>query len=215
MSQQSHLRYPLNAILGSEGRVRVLRELFRHGGELSSPDLAMRTKISRQHVRRALLDLEPAGIVEQVGSGKSVLWRARRAHPLAEPLDAMFRAEDERHQEVLAAISGAAADEAAIQAAWLYGSYARGEDKETSDLDIAVVVLAATDPDGVVSRFRERLHAAADELGFKPSVVEISPDDVLRLAQGDPWWVGVEQDAMALKGGPPRTFAAKLKRNRA
>jgi predicted nucleotidyltransferase len=213
MSQQSHLRYPLNAILGSEGRVRVLRELFRHGGELSSPDLAMRTKISRQHVRRALLDLEPAGIVEQVGSGKSVLWRARRAHPLAEPLDAMFRAEDKRHQEMLAAISGAAAEEAAIQAAWLYGSYARGEDKEASDLDIAVVVSAATS-DGVVSRFRERLHAAADGLGFKPSVVEISPDDVLRLAQGDPWWVGVERDSMALKGGNPRTFAAKLKRDR-
>lgn len=213
MSQQSHLRYPLNSILSSQTGVRVLRELLRHGGELSAPDIAVRTGLTRQHVRKALGALDLTGIVRQVGTAKSVLWRVRRDHPLADALDALYRAEDERHQAVLDAISGAAADDDAILAAWLYGSYARSQDTASSDLDIAIVV---PDDSGreVINRFRQRLHEAGERLFFRPSVVEISKADVERLCQGDPWWVTMENDATAVKGGTPRTFAARLTRGK-
>src|SRR3982751_6364147 len=92
---QGMLRHPLTAVLGSEGHVRLLRELLRHGGELGATDLATRAGLSPQHARLVLAHLVEAGVPGGLGPGRPRLYRARQAHPLVGPLDALFAAEEE------------------------------------------------------------------------------------------------------------------------
>lgn len=210
LSRQSALRYPLSAILASEGNVRVLRELLRHGGELSAPGIASRVGLTAKHVRQLLTSLAESGIVEPVGQGRYLSWRALRGHPLHPQLGALFRAEEERFEAVLEAVREVARG-VAPRAVWLYGSAARGEDRPGSDVDVALVA-AAEDLDRVVDTFRERLRDAGDALGVAYSVVAVSPTDVLRLSAGDPWWNGVRADAVTLFGPEPDRLAAQVRR---
>lgn len=84
-----------------------------------------------------------------------------------------------------------------VLAAWIYGSVARGEDRPDSDLDIAVVS-SPEKLESALQEIRETLVTHGEELGFNPSVVGLTPEDVARLSSmGDPWWKGVEADALA------------------
>src|SRR5438094_489265 len=73
---QSHIRYPLSRIFVSEGAVRVLRELDRHGGELSVPALVAATRLSSGAVRALVQDdLVAAGVVVRLASSDDPWWR--------------------------------------------------------------------------------------------------------------------------------------------
>jgi predicted nucleotidyltransferase len=207
---QSALRYPLNDILGSRAGVRVLRELCAHGGELGVAHLAITARLTRQGVRNALGELLTSHIVESVGSGRTVLHRLNRGHPLASVLETLFRTEAERADSVLASIT-AAVDRPGVLAAWAYGSFARGEDRHDSDIDI-VVVIDSDEHGGIADAIRLHLSHDGDRLGFTPSVVAIAPSDVLRLSLGDPWWGKVEAEAIVIKGRRPAELADQVRR---
>ena len=66
---QNIQRYPLTSILGTEANVRLLRELSRHGGQLSAPSLVARTSLGRTSVWVALATLKEMRIVESAGDG--------------------------------------------------------------------------------------------------------------------------------------------------
>lgn len=213
-SPQSVARYPLSAILASEGSVRVLRELARHGGELNAPVIASHVRMSPQQVRQILGALQDLGMVEGVGTGRYLSYRMRRTHPLYDALDALFRAEEERFDAILEAIRSAASSVSPTpRAVWLYGSVARGEDMAHSDVDVALVV-DETGSDSASAAVREVLREAEERLGVHFSVIGISPTDVLRLSAGDPWWTNVSSDAIPLVGPDPEALARRLRRER-
>jgi predicted nucleotidyltransferase len=210
--RQSALRYPLTAILGSVATLLTLRELMRHGGELSAPSLVTRTGLAKASVRSALGTLEAMKIVEALGAGRSRLFRVRMAHPLAPALDGLFLEEEKRFDAVLDAVRTAAGSCDGLVAAWLYGSAARGEDQEASDLDVAIVGEPGTAP-RIEEVVREALRDAGDRLAFHASVVAIDTDDVLRLdRENDRWWAGAARDALRLLGDPPDILLERLKR---
>jgi len=93
---QSAHRYPLTTILGSDAHVRVLRELSRHGGQLSAPSLVSRTGLAKTSVWAALTSLAQAGVVSVAGTGRARLYSIRSDHPLRGVLDALFEAEERR-----------------------------------------------------------------------------------------------------------------------
>lgn len=208
---QSTLRRPLNAILGSEGHVRVLRELARHGGELGAADTAARAGLSPQHVRGVLAHLVGLTLVDELGSGRTRLYRLRTTHPLAGPIEALFEAEERRFAALLGAVREAAGAVRPHPAAvWLYGSVARGEDSPASDVD--VVVLAEAQLVGaVVGQMRELLRPTADDLGVVLALVGAAPADVRRAEAGDPWWAGVARDAIPIAGPGPKALLAGLR----
>jgi predicted nucleotidyltransferase len=213
-THQSAFRYPLSSILSSEGNVRVLRELLRHGAELNPPQIARRAGLSPQHVRQILLALRSLGVIEEVGQGRYPLYRGREGHPMHAALDTLFRLEEARFDQVLEAVRKAASsDEERPLAVWLYGSAARGEDMVGSDVDVAVV-LDTTDLEQAVAVIRERLGEAEGRLGVSFSVVGLDPEDVIGLSGGDPWWEGVRADAVPLLGPDPERLAAEVRRGR-
>ena len=209
LAPQSIARCPLNKILGTEANVRVLRELVRHGGALGASRLARDAGLSRQGAHNALDVLSSAGVLEELGAGRSVLYQVDTRHPLTLALKALFQAEETRVQAILDAVREAV-QAPEIIGAWIYGSFARGEDDLASDLDIAVL----TDrPDlAAIEHVRELLDLAADKLGFTPSVVGIDRMDAERMSDGEPWWNNLVREALVIKGGRPESLVTARRR---
>jgi DNA-binding Lrp family transcriptional regulator len=104
---QSALRYPLNAILASEARVRLLRVLAASDSPRARAELAREAGLSPPGAWRSLLALEEAGIVELLGAAAGHRARLRVAHPLCEPLRALFRSEASRYEQLFAQLRAA------------------------------------------------------------------------------------------------------------
>nr|WP_294553200.1 nucleotidyltransferase domain-containing protein [uncultured Rhodopila sp.] len=211
-SPRSAQRYPLTATPGTEANVRLLRELFRHGGQTSAPHLAARTGLARAGVRAGLAALEGMGIVASARTGRTHLYNACADHPLSACLAALFEAEEARFTAIRDTVRSAAAGSGAdVIAAWIYGSVARGEDRPNSDVGIAVVAAPAQRA-RVLDPTRAALVAPAATLGFVPSVIGLDRGDLRRLArEHDPWWRGVVADAIVLAGPRPDELAARLR----
>jgi len=210
-SAQSAQRYPITTIFGTEANVRLVRELATHGGQLSGPDLAVRTKLARASTWRALLSLEKTGIIESTGSGRVRLYNLRTEHPLSVAIAALFEAEEMRFAAIRDAVREAASKNAyGLLAVWIYGSFARGEDHLDSDLDI-VIVVEPNNTARAANGIRDALISPGEKLGFAPSVVELERDDIERLAhQRDPWSLGVSADAITVFGVRPVNIFARL-----
>lgn len=159
-----------------------------------------------------LRHLVDAGVVDSLGTGRARLYRVRRVHPLAGPLDALFAAEDERFEAVLAAVRREAGSlQPRPRAVWLYGSAARGTDTPASDVDLSVIAETGR-LEETVEALRERLGPPGDTLGVVFSVVGGEPRDALRAAEGDPFWAGVASDAVPILGPAPDQLAAEVRR---
>lgn len=204
---QSALRNPLNGILSTQAHVRVLRELYRHGGEMAAAKIAVQARLSPYGARLALAELVLARIVEDMGSGRSILYRINAHHPLAAAIEGMFQAERALAQSIPDAIAVAVNDRETL-AAWIYGSFARGEDQIGSDLDIAIVIHDKSFAD--LPRIRQRLEQCGDRLLFSPALVCLDRCDVERLSRShDPWWQNLVAEAMVVKGAPPEVLARR------
>ncbi len=212
-THQSVQRYPLTAILGTDTGVRLLRELALHGGQLAAPDLVRRTGLAKASVARGLDTLERACIVRAVGTGRSVLYSLRPEHPLRPALSVVFEAERARFEAMLAGATDAAKSAGpGLVALWLFGSVARGEDRDSSDLDLALVAEPGS-TSRLADAFRDKVAAVAGQAGFSPSVVTLGTGDVVRLSsERDPWWLHLVCDAISLIGERPEDLAARLTR---
>jgi DNA-binding transcriptional ArsR family regulator len=208
----SFLRHPLSTLLSTPGSVRVLRELLEADGPLAVNALAGRTGLSAQGVRNTLVLLRLGGIVEQLGEGRSRLYRADVGHPLYVPLGSLFHAEAERHETIMEALRTAVESLMPTpMSAWIYGNVARGVDGPDEDLEVALV---APDEDVAtpVDRLREILGPIQDVQRVWISVIGLSPSDVRRLSAGDSWWKKATRPHMTLFGKGPDELAAELAR---
>jgi predicted nucleotidyltransferase/biotin operon repressor len=204
----SSIRYPLNAILGTESNIRLLRTLCLHGGYISATQLAERTGLVRNSTWNALNSLRQYGLITEEGTDRSRLFRFNAQHPLAGSIGQLFAAESERLHHIFEAIKASGQEMGdRIAGMWLYGSVARREDNAGSDVDIGVIA-AAEDLADVVAAVRDYLRAAGERLFFLPNVVGLDFNDVERMARdNDPWWKGCVADALVLRGKHPEDVA--------
>jgi sugar-specific transcriptional regulator TrmB len=101
---QSALRFPFNAMLGTEANVRLLRALVLAETPLAAGELARRASLGRTSIYPALDSLESTGIVEFLGAGAQRQVNFRKAHPLANAIGSLFRAEAERVDGLVSAL---------------------------------------------------------------------------------------------------------------
>ena len=207
----SFLRYPLSVILGSEARVRVLRILAEHGGQLTAPDLINRTGLAPQSVRNTLALLHEAGIIERFGGERGAAVRIDHTHPLASGLFALYQAERDRVMAVLKAIQEAVdpGTFAPPIAVWIYGSAARGDDGMGSDVDVLLVTEQDWNPDEIGDAVRAHLRLVSETQRVPLSVTAISEDELFELAEADhPFWRDLGH-TIALRGPTPEAFCAR------
>jgi predicted nucleotidyltransferase len=160
---------------------------------------ALLGRASEPGVRRVLDRLVEQGVVLRSAAGRAHLYRLNREH-LAAP-----------HIEALAALRSTLIERLRSQLeAWsirsplaaLYGSTARGESDEESDLDLLVIRPASTDPDdpcwrGQVEELERKTRAWT---GSDAEVLELGEDELAGRRASEHVLASAARDGVALAG---------------
>lgn len=138
---QSALRSPLNSILGTEARVRILRVLTSTEGPITAGEVAHRAALRPSGVRIALAELVDVGIVEMIGGGSRRLVQIARRHPLATALTRFFAAERSYFERIVNRIKRAALEAFPTPVAhvWIEGSVATGRDRPGDPIVVGIL----------------------------------------------------------------------------
>lgn len=88
------LQRPLNEVLGSEVKVRIIRYLVKKDKAFAKSEIARGIGVSATGVGKAITDLAFTGFVESIGGGKRKLWQVRKAEPLIKTLKKVFEHEE-------------------------------------------------------------------------------------------------------------------------
>jgi DNA-binding PadR family transcriptional regulator len=153
---QNPLLTPLNAILRTEGNVRILRVLALTPAPVSAAELANRARIGRTSIYPLLDNLEKTGIIEFKGVGSQRQVEFRIQHPLGRALINLFREEHRRVDALMSALRGKFKRLSLTPvSAWVEGI----SDEASADSDLKLWVVA--DPKSVSSITRR----LGDEIG--------------------------------------------------
>jgi len=114
------LQYPLNGILGSEAHVRVLRLLI-HGtsSPLGVPRIARLSGLTPAGARKAIHRLTKAGLLDAIGSGRTVQYGVHKKNPIYQALYSLFCSEHDRYGNIMSSVRRAVTGIKEIRDAWL------------------------------------------------------------------------------------------------
>lgn len=136
--QTSFLNSPLNWVFSAPSNIAVIRALKDSREGMSGRAAARAAGFTHQACRRALRDLESAGIIVRQGAGHTQLVRLNFENILVkEALLPMFRAEKSFLESARLQIRKEFGRQA--RTATLFGSTARREDEPGSDVDLLLV----------------------------------------------------------------------------
>jgi len=149
----SYLDAPLDELLGQVSHVRILRVLSDSPYPLPPGELARATRLDLSGVLRSIDRLTELGIVRALGAGGRRLVELNPAHAFASVLRALFDAERQRRQQLMASLQEIMASVSpAPRSVWIEGPHARGTDTAHDTLRL-----------GVLTTVRER-HALTEQL---------------------------------------------------
>ena len=152
---------PLAAILGSQGKVAVLRELWRSAVALSCQEIHRRAGMAYRTVDLSLKDLVASGVVMGAGGTHERLYRLRAEHRLVPPLEGLFRVEADFLAALRAELGAVARSGGSeVLGVSLVGSVAVGRERVGDPIRLVVVVGA---PAGV-KRWADRYALAGEGL---------------------------------------------------
>jgi len=182
-------------LLRSQTQAGILeRLLLRPDETFTVAGLASELSVTSMSVRRELERMLRAGIAEREWVGRQSLFRASVASPIYEPLRQLIE-----RSVGLEALLRAALDEVdGIDAAVIFGSWARGEVDAHSDVDVLVV------GDFVYTDALTALRDLEDRAGREINVVAMRAEELRsRAADGD----GFVRDII---DSPMRTLVGEL-----
>jgi predicted nucleotidyltransferase len=161
--------YELGKIFGSRLRANALGWLFSHPDEsFYVRQLATRLKEDPTNLGRELLRLETTGIVSSTKRGNQKYFQVNRQCPFYYELMGLVR----KTVGVIGVVKAALEEIPGIQIAFLYGSFAKGEERRDSDVDLMIVGNVALDLlDPALANVEDRLgrtvnYAVYDEEEF-------------------------------------------------
>lgn len=136
-------RHPLDTILDSSVKVRILRFFCRKGGVWNGRRLAAALSLNPVTAHTALRDLHEATVLEFHKVGNNFVYSLRDDHYLVRDLlRPLFRRESQAREALVALVRkglGRTLRSGLITVA-IYGSLARGHERPTSDIDVVVLV---------------------------------------------------------------------------
>lgn len=140
------------------------------GQEFHTRDLVRRAEGTPRPVHVALEKLERQGLIQSRRMGPLRLWHMDPAHPLYRSLREIYS----RTVGVAARIRDVAAAQRGVELAFIFGSYARGDDDPTSDIDVFVLGEADWGP------LEDESRKLFEELGREVSFIGWHADDLAR-----------------------------------
>lgn len=191
--------HPVQAVIpGAQGR--VLAVLAETTAELNLSTLARLADVSVAQASRVLPGLVELGLVERREVRPSSLFRLVRENVAAQAVINLARSRDAALGRI-----GAAADSLPLSPVSIivFGSFARGEADEQSDVDAIVVRPddVADDDDAWASAVERWRNEARAITGNRVEVLEVSYAEVrTRLASDTTLWRGVIRDGIAVHG---------------
>lgn len=126
----------IEKLISSKARVEILKLfLFNPRDSYYQSQIASLAHQPIRAVQRELKRLQEIGLVMKSSHGNRTLYQANRKCAIFEELKSIFR----KTVGIAAALKGILEDKDAIKLAFFYGSYAKGEESSSSDIDLMVV----------------------------------------------------------------------------
>lgn len=124
----------LEKLLHSKAAANVLATVMEHDG-LHLRDIARRAGVSPSEARRELGNLAAVGILRKERKGPLLFFKLNRECPFLPELKGLYRKTD----GIFAGLRKLLGSEKGIKYAFVFGSMARGGERERSDVDLMVI----------------------------------------------------------------------------
>jgi predicted nucleotidyltransferase len=126
----------LERLFTSKSRVKILELLLLNPtGEFHLREIARQTRVSAPYVKREMANLMELGLVLRRSQGNLTLFRLNRDSVIVEELKRIFLKTESFGRFIRDSLD----EVGEIRFALIYGSFARGEEGERSDIDLLVV----------------------------------------------------------------------------
>ena len=126
----------LDKLFTSKARVKILELLmFDPLSEFHLREISRRTKVSAPYVKKELAQLKKINLVKETARGNMKLYRINRVSPIVEDIKRIFLKTD----SLGGLLSKELSESGKIEHALIYGSFARGDETEKSDIDLLVI----------------------------------------------------------------------------
>ncbi|WP_176758651.1 nucleotidyltransferase family protein [Limimonas halophila] len=213
----SALRQPFDYVFRTNSHVRILRVLYKKGSPMSNTLIARWAGLPVRTVRAAVSELENVSVIEMHGSQHHPTFSLKSDSVLADAVVQIFGAEETRYADILETIEHEVSVLGKhLDAAWLFGSVARGDDKPDSDIDIAVVSSANMTKQqqmDLQTLLAQRLFVVTYKHQYEVSVVLIDEADIREYERlENAWWENLKAEARTLVGDDPVTMSKRIAR---
>lgn len=188
--------------------MRVLRVLHGVNVPLNASQLAARTRLSQPAVAAVLKELASMGLVKRTPAGRAwVHWLVRDNIYVETMVEAVFSAEWDVPERLIGDLDTAFGK--AAESVVLFGSYARGDQDERSDIDVALVAADAEGKAGLEVIAEAEAMRLSRRYGATVSVLVYDRAEAAALAGGAPSLLAeIERDAVVVRGRPPHEWRA-------
>ena len=164
---------PLDDVLETQGHVRVLRALagLPHDFSASARDLARRAGVAHTTAARVLRGLADQRLARVQHVGRADLYQLNDDHILASEIRTLFQSEIGLREQLIEYLRAEIPQRVGrAEAAYLFGSAARGRTRTGSDIDVAVVG-AGRSEDELESAIGELAARVRDRFGTELNVI--------------------------------------------
>lgn len=125
----------LERLFTSTTRVSILEELLLNpGNEYHIRELARIVDATPTYVQKELKNLESLGLLDSRKKGNMVLYKLRTKSPISEDLKRIFLKTESIGQVIMKEL-----DIGKIKFAFVFGSFAKGVETSTSDIDVLII----------------------------------------------------------------------------
>ena len=125
----------LEKLFTSKTRVHILEELLLNpGNEYHIREMARIVEATPIYVQKELKNLESLGLLGNRKKGNMVLYKLHTKSPIAEDLKRIFLKTESIGQAIMKEL-----DTKEIKFAFIFGSFAKGVETQTSDVDLLII----------------------------------------------------------------------------
>ena len=165
-----NMNTPIDDILGSKSKVRILRLLFLHPArEYTEREIAKHIGMSPNTVNLTLSDLRDHHVLRYKRIGKTHAYSTDKNSAIFPILRRSFKEERGLRNDLIKTIKNHSTKAISVI---LFGSYARGEDTSESDLDLLIITDNKKDAGREITELGDEL---TTKFGIHLSPIIITP----------------------------------------